>query len=134
MEAYASPFDTVEAVLRREAGKYDLALLDIHAEATSEKLALARWFDGKIQIIFGTHTHVTTADEQILPKGSAYQTDLGMSGPVDGILGTDAEAVIEKFRSLMPVRFTVAGGAIEIHGTVFETLGTKVQKITRVVF
>ena len=134
MESYASPFDTVEAVLRREEGNYDLALLDFHAEATSEKLALARWFDGKIGVIFGTHTHVTTADEQILPKGSGYQTDLGMSGPVDGILGTDAEAVIEKFRSLMPVRFSVAGGEIVVHGTIFETDGNKTEKITRVVF
>ena len=134
MEAYGSPFDTVEQVLRRMEGKYDLALLDIHAEATSEKMALARWFDGRIGIIFGTHTHVTTADEQILPRGTGYQTDLGMSGPVGGILGTDAEAVIEKFRSLMPVRFSVAGGEIELHGTVFETDGNRVRKITRVVF
>ena len=134
MDAYASPFETVEGVLKREEGKYDLAVMDVHAEATSEKLALGRWFDGRIGIIFGTHTHVTTADEQILPRGTGYQTDLGMSGPVGGILGTDAEAVIEKFRSLMPVRFTVAGGEIEIHGTIFETIDNKVKKITRIVF
>ena len=134
MDAYASPFEAVEAILRRMEGTYDLAVLDIHAEATSEKLALGRWFDGRIGIVFGTHTHVTTADEQILPRGTGYQTDVGMSGPMGGILGTDAEAVIEKFRSLMPVRFTVAGGEIELHGTVFETDGNKVRKITRVVF
>ena len=134
MEAYASPFDTVEAVLKREAGTYDFAVLDIHAEATSEKYALARWFDGKIRVIFGTHTHVTTADEQILPHGTGYQSDLGMCGPVGGILGTDADAVIEKFRSLMPVRFTVAGGDVELHGTEFEILDGKVCKIERLTF
>ncbi len=134
MDAYASPFETVEGVLKREAGKYDLSVLDVHAEATSEKLALGRWFDGRIDVIFGTHTHVTTADEQILPRGTGYQTDLGMCGPVGGILGTDAAAVIEKFRSLMPTRFTVAGGEVELHGTVFEIPDGKVRRITRVVF
>lgn len=76
-DTLADPFDTVEKILDREAGNYDFALLDIHAEATAEKLALARVFDGRIAIIFGTHTHVQTADARILPGGSAYITDLG---------------------------------------------------------
>ncbi len=112
MEPLACPFETVDRILAREAGEYDLSLLDIHAEATSEKLALARYFDGRINIIFGTHTHIPTADEQILPRGTAYITDVGMTGPIDGILGTDADAVIEKFRTRMPTRFTVASGKI----------------------
>lgn len=130
MDTYENPFDTVEKILARESGKYDFSLLDIHAEATSEKLALARFFDGRINVIFGTHTHVTTADEQKLPGGTLYQTDLGMSGPVNGIIGTNAEDVIKKFRTLMPTPFTVADGEIQIHATVFDLSGVA----SRVVF
>ena len=120
MEPLADPFDTVERILAREAGDYDAALMDIHAEATSEKLAIARVFDGRITAMFGTHTHVPTADEQILPRGSGYITDLGMTGPVDSILGTDPNAVITKFRTHMPQRFTVAQGPIRACGALFE--------------
>ena len=123
MEALACPFATVEKILEREKGEYDIALLDIHAETTSEKLALARYFDGKIQVIFGTHTHVTTADEQILPLGSGYITDLGMTGPTNGIIGTDADVIIEQFRTKMPVRFRVADGEIAASAAIF-TLDT----------
>lgn len=138
MEPLACPFSTVERILERESGEYDLALMDIHAEATSEKLALARYFDGRIQIMFGTHTHVQTADEQILPKGSGYITDLGMTGPTNSIIGTDAEAVIEKFRTKMPSRFRVADGDIEARGALF-TLDTssgkpKVTAVERIKF
>ena len=121
MEPLADPFDTVERILNKERGDYDFAVMDIHAEATSEKLALAHVFDGRIAAMFGTHTHVPTADEQILPKGSGYITDLGMTGPTNGILGTDAAAVITKFRTHMPQRFTVAqGGKIQAAGALFE--------------
>lgn len=119
MDAYGDPFSAVEKILGRESGKYDCAILDIHAEATSEKIALARYFDGKVHIMFGTHTHVVTADEQILPGGSAYQTDLGMTGPENGVIGTDAALVIKRFRTLMPVSFTVADGEVIACGTVF---------------
>lgn len=120
MEAYGDPFAAVENILRREAGNYQFSLLDVHAEATSEKLALARRFDGRIDVIFGTHTHVPTADEQLLPRGTAYQTDLGMSGPVDGVLGVTTEAVLERFTSLMPTRFVTATGKIQVNATIFE--------------
>ena len=138
MEPLACPFATVDRILEREAGEYDIALMDIHAEATSEKLALARYFDGRIHIMFGTHTHVQTADEQVLPKGSGYITDLGMTGPTNGIIGTDAEAVIEKFRTKMPSRFRVADGNIEARGALF-TLDTsspspKVTAVERIKF
>ena len=119
MEPLADPFDTVERILSKEKGSYDFAVMDIHAEATSEKLALAHVFDGRIAAIFGTHTHVATADEQILPRGSGYITDLGMTGPIHGILGTEAAVVIEKFRTHMPQRFTVAQGEIRSHGALF---------------
>ena len=136
LDPLASPFDTVDRILEREDGRYDLALLDIHAEATSEKLAIGRYFDGRIQVMFGTHTHVPTADEQILPHGSGYITDLGMCGPVDGILGTDADAVIHRFRTLMPTRFSVASGDVRAQGVIFdvdESAG-KVRSVKRVVF
>ena len=106
MDTLADPFETVERILQKEKGDY-------------EKLALARVFDGRIAVMFGTHTHVPTADEQILPGGSGYITDLGMTGPLDGILGTDAIAVIDKFRTHMPQRFTVAQGPIRAYGALF---------------
>ena len=136
MESLACPFQTVDRILEREAGNYDISLMDIHAEATSEKIALARYFDGRIPMMFGTHTHVQTADEQILPGGSGYITDLGMTGPVGGVIGTDSEAVIEKFRTKMPVRFRVADGEISAHGALFtlsdDTLA--VTSVQRVIF
>ena len=136
MEALACPFATVENVLDAEKGNYDISILDIHAESTSEKIALARYFDGRINIIFGTHTHVTTADEQILPRGSGYITDLGMSGPVNGVLGTDAATVIEKMRTKMPARFTVADGEIKACGAIFELdpVSKRVKSVSRVKF
>ncbi len=136
LDPLASPFDTVDRILEREDGRYDIALLDIHAEATSEKLAIGRYFDGRVQVMFGTHTHVPTADEQILPRGSGYITDLGMCGPTDGILGTDADAVIHRFRTMMPTRFSVASGAVQAQGVIFdvdESAG-KVRSVKRVSF
>ena len=134
LDAFASPFDTVDRILERERGNYDLSVMDIHAEATSEKLAIAHYFDGRIDVMFGTHTHVPTADEGILPKGSGYVTDLGMCGPVNGILGTDKEPVIEKFRTLMPVRFAVADGEIRAQGVLFEWDGDRVKSVKRLMF
>lgn len=136
MDALDSPFDTVDKILERERGKYDFALLDIHAEATSEKLALAHYFDGRINVIFGTHTHVPTADEQILPRGTGYITDLGMTGPVGGIIGTEAQCVIRRFRTKMPQRFAVAEGQIKAHAALFEldTNSGRCTRVTRIVF
>ncbi len=128
MEAYADPFATVESILRREAGNYDVSVLDVHAEATSEKLAIAKYFDGKINVVFGTHTHVPTADECLLPRGTAYQSDLGMTGPTDGILGVSTEAVLEKFRSMMPTRFSTAQGPVRANATLF-TPGANPQRL-----
>ena len=136
MEPLASPFDTVDRILEREQGGYDFALMDIHAEATSEKLALAHYFDGRVAVMFGTHTHVQTADEQILPRGSGYITDLGMCGPENGILGTEKETVIERFRTMMPARFHVADGKTVAHGAIFDVdeSNGRVRSVKRVVF
>ena len=135
MDSMACPFATVDRILAAEKGNYDISILDIHAESTSEKIALARYFDGRINVIFGTHTHVATADEQVLPKGTGYITDLGMSGPVDGVIGADAAAVIERLRTKIPTRFKVASGDIKVHGAVFDMdtdrgVVTSVRRIT----
>lgn len=134
METLSDPFEAVEYILAREEGEYDVSLLDVHAEATSEKYAIARVFDGKIDMIFGTHTHVPTADCQILPGGTAYVTDLGMTGPDNGILGTDTERVLRKMREHMPSQFIVADGSIRADAVLFELDGEKVTKISRLVF
>ncbi len=131
-----SPFETVERILEREKGSYDFAILDIHAEATSEKLAIAHYFDGRIALMFGTHTHVQTADEQILPNGSAYITDIGMCGPVNSILGTKTDTIIESFTQRTPQYFTVAEGEVKIHGIIvdLDPDTSKIVLIKRFVF
>ena len=136
MESLACPFATVDKILEREKEKYDVSILDAHAESTSEKIALGRYFDGRINVIFGTHTHVQTADESILPKGSGYITDLGMTGPTDGVIGSDASAVIERFRTKIGARLIVADGDIKAHGALFE-LDNETKKalsVKRIVF
>ncbi|MBQ8551980.1 MAG: YmdB family metallophosphoesterase [Clostridia bacterium] len=132
LESLACPFDTIDRILEREAGRYDLAFLDVHAEATSEKIALGRYFDGRINIIVGTHTHVPTADTMILPRGSGYVTDLGMSGPHDGVLGVKAEIIIEKLRTKMPVRFDISDGEVEVDAVLF-SVDTDSGKVTEAV-
>ena len=136
MESLACPFATVDRILEREAGAYDFSIMDIHAESTSEKLALAHYFDGRVQIMFGTHTHVQTADEQVLTGGSGYITDLGMTGPVDSVIGADAKAVIDRFRTKIGARLMVAGGRIEAQGALFDlnTGSNKVRSVTRIKF
>ena len=99
-------------------------MLDFHAEATGEKLAVAYAYDGRINVIFGTHTHVQTADGTVLPKGTGYITDLGMCGPSAGILGMEPETVIERMRYRLPKRFEPASGAPVANGVIF-TLDTK---------
>ena len=103
--------------------------MDVHAEATSEKLALAKYFDGKINIVFGTHTHVQTADAQVLPGGTGYITDLGMTGPRDSILGVKNEIIIERMRSKLPARFALSDSPITLCGACF-TLDPSTGKCT----
>ena len=136
LDPLACPFSTIDRILEREAGRYDFAVLDIHAEATSEKIALGRYFDGRIAVIFGTHTHVPTADNMILPHGTGYVTDLGMSGPPDGVLGVRADIIIEKMRTKLPVKFELAEGAPEVNGVIFtmEKGNFKVFETERVKF
>ncbi len=105
------PFQKVDKILKDIKEKCDIILLDMHAEATSEKIAMGFYLDGKITCVVGTHTHVQTADNRLLPKGTAYITDLGMVGPYNSSLGVNVNNAIEKFITCRPVRFEIAGGA-----------------------
>ncbi len=136
MESLACPFATVDKILEREKGNYDFSIIDIHAESTSEKVALGLYFDGKIDMIFGTHTHVPTADERILPKGSGYITDIGMTGPINSVIGSDAATVIERMRTKISCRLTVGDGDIEASGVIFDfdTNTKKLKSISRITF
>lgn len=101
------PFRKVDQLIDEAKKRTNLIFLDFHAEATSEKQAMGWYVDGRVSAVVGTHTHTQTADERILPQGTAYITDVGMTGPYDGILGTDREAVLKRFLSNLPVRFEV---------------------------
>ena len=115
-----APFSFIERALEYEKGRYDLAVLDIHAEATGEKLAVGYAFDGRISAVFGTHTHVPTADLRILPSGTGYVSDLGMCGESGGILGMEAAGVVKKIRSHLPDRFAPATGEVVADGVIFD--------------
>ncbi len=126
-----SHYPFIDRVLEREEGRYDFAILDMHAEATGEKLATAFAYDGKINIVFGTHTHVPTADMKILPKGTGYVSDLGMCGESGGVLGMDADSVVGRMRSHLPSKFIPAKGLPEADGVIF-TLDEKAGRVTKV--
>ena len=134
-----SPFVTADRIFSREKGNFDFAVADIHAEATSEKNALAKYIDGKelkAGIIFGTHTHVQTSDEHILKNGAGYITDLGMTGSLDSVLGIKNEVIIQKFLTKMPVKFEVEENDIELQGILcrIETDNFKCAEIKRINF
>ncbi len=105
MEAYSCPFRAIDQEVERLGQKADVIVVDFHAEATSEKKALGWYLDGRVGAVIGTHTHVQTADERILPQGTAYITDVGMTGARDSVIGVKKELVIQKFLTHMPVRF-----------------------------
>lgn len=114
------PFLAADRVLERIAGRARLILVDIHAEATSEKIAMGHYLDGRVSAVLGTHTHVQTADEKILPKGTAYLSDLGMTGPSFSILGRRVDRVVKRFVTGMPTPFDVAGGGTQINGAIVD--------------
>ncbi|MBI4401976.1 MAG: TIGR00282 family metallophosphoesterase [Nitrospirae bacterium] len=104
------PFQVARRELARLRAETPAVIVDMHAETTSEKMAMGHFLDGEVAAVVGTHTHVQTADERILPKGTAYITDIGMTGPVDSVIGIKKELAIEKFLTQMPRRFEVASG------------------------
>lgn len=108
MESLNDPYTVIDGILKQLDTK--IIILDFHAEATAEKLALAYYLDGRISALFGTHTHVQTADERIFPHGMGYITDAGMTGPYESVLGVKSELAIKKFKEKLPVRFDLAGG------------------------
>ncbi|MGI5838321.1 MAG: TIGR00282 family metallophosphoesterase [bacterium] len=114
------PFQTVAAEVERMRAKTPLIIVDFHAEATSEKVAMGWHLDGKVSVVAGTHTHVQTADERVLPGGTAYITDLGMTGPMNSVIGVKKELVLAKFLTQMPTRFYVAGGDMILSGAVID--------------
>ena len=122
--AFMPPLDCPFQVARREVPKLlertKTIIVDMHAETTSEKMAMGHFLDGQVTAVVGTHTHVQTADEQILPKGTAYLTDIGMTGPVHSIIGIKKDLVIEKFLTQMPRRFEVATGPAMLQAALIE--------------
>jgi len=114
------PFKTSQRLVEQLRKKTHIIIIDIHAEATSEKIALGRFLDGSVSAVIGTHTHVQTADEQILQKGTAYITDAGMTGPFDSIIGRKVDQILERFLTQMPTRFEMATDDIRLQGVIVE--------------
>ncbi|MGE5371095.1 MAG: TIGR00282 family metallophosphoesterase [Solirubrobacterales bacterium] len=128
------PFRTADEILRRTQGQYDLALVDFHGEATSEKQAMGWYLDGRVTAVVGTHTHVQTADERLLPNGTAFITDVGMSGPLDSILGVRVDQVLTRFMTQRPAPFEVAAGPVQLDAVCIELDDTTLKPtgITRI--
>lgn len=111
-----NPFPAVLKVVEEMQKETPVIFVDFHAEATSEKVAMGWHLDGKVSAVIGTHTHVPTADERVLPKGTAFQSDAGMCGPMDSVIGSQIEPVLERFQTMMPTRFGVGRGAVRVNG------------------
>lgn len=114
------PFRTLDALLPSLAEQTSLIVVDMHAETTSEKVSMGWYADGRVSALLGTHTHIQTADEVVLPKGTAYITDAGMTGPYDSVIGQKKELIIERYLTGMPVKFEVAEGAATLCGVLVE--------------
>jgi metallophosphoesterase (TIGR00282 family) len=125
------PFRCADAQLAALEPSVKIILVDMHAEATSEKIAMGRYLDGRASVVAGTHTHVQTADEQILPDGTGYITDLGMVGPHDGVIGMQTEIVLERFLRGLSMRFEPCDGGIKLNGLIVD-VDEETGKATRV--
>lgn len=115
-----NPFMAIDDVLEKIKGQADIIIVDFHAEATAEKIAMGYYLDGRVNAVFGTHTHVQTADEQILEKGTAYITDIGMTGAKKSVIGMNIEASIKRFVTTLPERYKSATGEAMLNGCIFE--------------
>jgi metallophosphoesterase (TIGR00282 family) len=129
-----NPFRLVDEEVRRLRAETKVIFVDMHAETTSEKIAIGRFLDGKVSAVAGTHTHVQTADEQIFPGGTAFICDAGMCGPTESVLGREIQPIIQRFVSSMPVNFPVARGEVKLHGILvdIDTSTGKAKSIRRV--
>jgi metallophosphoesterase (TIGR00282 family) len=115
-----SLFEVIDGLVDEARASTPVVLVDVHAEATSEKVALAYWLDGRVTAVLGTHTHVQTADPRVLPKGTAFITDAGMTGPHDSVIGVEADLAIRRMRTGMPVRFATAQNGVRIEGVLVD--------------
>jgi 2',3'-cyclic-nucleotide 2'-phosphodiesterase len=115
-----SPWEVIDGLVDEARAQAPVVVVDFHAEATSEKIAMATWLDGRVTAVIGTHTHVQTNDARILPKGTAAVTDAGMTGPHDSVIGVKAELAIRRMRTRLPVRFEPAEGGVRIEGVVID--------------
>ncbi len=136
MNSYDCPFRGMDALLAELEQKPKVIIVDFHAEATSEKVAMGRYLDGRVSAVLGTHTHVGTIDTRILPGGTAYVTDIGMTGPDDSVIGDDAEAVLQRFLTMMPHRLTVGRGKPVLNAIMLEVdessgRATSIERFTR---
>ena len=120
VDAPVSPWEMVDRLADEAREQAPVVVFDFHAEATSEKVAIARWLDGRVTAVIGTHTHVQTNDARVLPGGTATVTDAGMTGPHDSVIGVEAELAIRRMRTRQPVRFAPADGDVRIEGVVID--------------
>ncbi|MBA3412893.1 MAG: TIGR00282 family metallophosphoesterase [Actinobacteria bacterium] len=123
LEVATNPFEAIDGLVEEARSRTRVIVVDVHAEATSEKVALARWLDGRVTAVFGTHTHVQTSDARVQPQGTAAITDAGMTGPHDSVIGVVAELAIQRMRTGVPVRFATAEGGVRIEGALVECNG-----------
>lgn len=130
-----NPFLKMQQILKEVKDQTDIIILDFHAEATAEKIAMGYYLDGKITAMFGTHTHVQTADEKILEHGTGYITDIGMTGPIKSVIGMDIAVSIKRFETTLPERYKLAEGNCMLNGCIFDINDEtcRVNKVTRVV-
>ena len=126
-----NPFIMAKEMVEEIKENVDIIIIDFHAEATAEKIAMGRFLDGKITALFGTHTHVQTADEQILPEGTAYITDIGMTGPKDSVIGMDIHASIKRFETTLPEKYKLAEGDCIFNGVIFD-VDDNTNKVTEI--
>ena len=130
MDDFDCPFRTMDRLLAELKPKPPVIIIDFHAEATSEKVALGRYLDGRVSAVLGTHTHVGTIDTQLLPQGTAYVTDIGMTGPMDSVIGDDTEAVINRFLTGMPHHLSVGKGKTIFNAVLVEVAEDTGQAIS----
>lgn len=125
------PYGRIDKILPKIQQNADVVLLDFHAEATSEKIAMGYHLDGRVSCVFGTHTHVVTADEKILPNGTAYITDIGMTGAHDSVLGRNKDSVLKSFRTQMPIPFEIATSDVKLNA-ILVTIDSNTKKAERI--
>lgn len=126
-----NPFLKAKSIVEEISNKVDIIILDFHAEATAEKIAMGYYLDGKVTAVFGTHTHVQTADEKILPNGTGYITDIGMTGPRNSVIGMNIGASIKRFETTLPERYKIAEGECMFNSVMFE-IDDKTNKVVKI--